>query len=336
MLVVARLRTVPRASWRSAVGSALAVVAGQPSLWLLGALGFAGRGGLVLLALPIIVVPTPIEMRLLVGSNLGSSGFSPAFYGMLAIGGALVALLAVAGLAAAAYAEMAAFERLAADPETAEQRKGRSAVTLENRPRRSLFAGLLLIQLTALAALALAAMPLAETLVRSAYDEVQRPGMGGSLYSRMLDDAGGPFFVLLAVLVLVEMVSAMASRRLLVASFGLSPSATGNFALPRALASAFGGALLQPLHSPLRTLLSLVAVWTASLAVLLPVGWAIQAVWLAVRSTYLGASSVSTPEAMIGLIIVTPALAGIWAMALLLAGFAAALRATIWSVEALH
>ncbi|MDQ3937451.1 MAG: hypothetical protein M3253_02080, partial [Chloroflexota bacterium] len=94
MLVVRGLRTAPRASWRSALGSALAVVAGQPSLWLLGALGFAGRGGVLLLAIPMLVLPTPIELRILVGSNLGSGGFSPGFYVVLAVAAAVLAVLA--------------------------------------------------------------------------------------------------------------------------------------------------------------------------------------------------------------------------------------------------
>ncbi|MDQ3937493.1 MAG: hypothetical protein M3253_02290, partial [Chloroflexota bacterium] len=233
-------------------------------------------------------------------------------------------------------AEMAASERLAHDPETMEQREGRAPLRLDGRQRRSLFGGLLLIQLMAVVVLAIAAMPLGQAVVDVAHEEVMRPGLGGNIYVRVLDGVREPFFVLLAGLVLVEMVAALATRRLLAARFGLSAAGARYVALPWAVAAAVGGALLRPLQSPLRTLGSLALVWLASLVVLLPAVWAIQIAWDAVRSTYLAAGLLAAPQGVVGLIVVTLALAAMWVIGLLLAGFAAAVRAAIWSTQALH
>ena len=46
----------------------------QSQLWLLGTLSFILRGGLVVMLLPIVVLPTQVEVRLMLGGNLGSSG----------------------------------------------------------------------------------------------------------------------------------------------------------------------------------------------------------------------------------------------------------------------
>ena len=55
VLVAPGLRTAAHPGWRAGVSTAVSAVARQPSLWLLGIVGFCLRGGILVLILPIIV-----------------------------------------------------------------------------------------------------------------------------------------------------------------------------------------------------------------------------------------------------------------------------------------
>lgn len=97
-----------------------------------------------------------------------------------------------------------------------------------------------------------------------------------------------------------------------------------------------GGALLSPLRRPVGTLATLLVVWLASLAVLLPVSWALGVIWDAVREAYLSPVGTGYAGAVATLAIVTLALCATWVGAVLLGGFVSALRAALWSAEGLR
>ena len=63
---------------RAVIGTAAAIVGGDPGLWLLGLAGFGARGGLVLLTLPVLTIPSPVLLSILFRSELGTSGRPPA------------------------------------------------------------------------------------------------------------------------------------------------------------------------------------------------------------------------------------------------------------------
>lgn len=313
------------------------MVAGQPSLWLLGALGFAARGGFLLLTATIFVLPTPVELRMLLGGNLGSTGFSPAFMDFVGAAVLVLGIIVLVALAVSAYVEMLSFERLARDAETSMQRDGREALQLNGAQRRSLVGQLFVVQLLALLVLALAAVPLMNQAVALAHEEILRPSLGGTIYVRVLSGLRDPLLLLLSALVFVELVSSLATRWMLVSRFGLGPadrSARAGFA--RRVAEALLAAFLRPLRRPIQTIAVLLLVWLASVAVLVPAGLAVAAGWRAVRSAYLAPGSAGDPQALLGLALVTIALAAVWCAALALAGFASALRASFWSVESLR
>jgi hypothetical protein len=314
------------------------VVIGQPALWLMGALGFTLRGGLLLLLASIVVLPTPIELRMLIGANLGSTGLTPGFIAFLAGGAVLLALLGLALLALLAYFELAAFERLVRDREVAGH-VGRRRLTLpEPAQRRTLLAGLVAIQLLALAALAVTALPLLNAAVALAHQEILRPSLGGTVYVRVLSGLREPLLVLLTGLVLVEMVSSLATRRLLVRGFGLGTSdpARGLLETAGALVQALAGSLFRPLRRPLSTLATLILAWGATLAVVVPLSWVLTAAWTPVRSAYLSPSVGADVQAISALMLVTLALSAIWLGAVLLGGLVSALRAALWSIDGLR
>jgi len=147
-----------------------------------------------------------------------------------------------------------------------------------------------------------------------------------------------PFFLLLAGLVLVELVSSVASRRLLLRSFGLSgtPLPAGMLGGVRSVPAAVVHGILRPLARPLTTLSTLLLAWAVSLAVLAPLTFGLGAAWNAVRAAYLSPGAASDGQALVGLALVTFALAAIWTGAVLLGGFASALRAALWSLDGLR
>jgi hypothetical protein len=312
-------------------------VISRPSLWLLGALGFTLRGGLVFLLSAMVVLPTPVELRILLGSNLGSAGLAPSFVALLGVAAALAVLLLLGVAAVLAYLELAAFERLVTSSETDEQRAGRTAIVPNGPARHWLVAGIFAVQLLAVGALALAAIPLVSAIIDVAYQEIIRPSLGGTIYARVLGGVREPLFVLVAAVVVVEMGSALATRRLLRRGFGLAsaPPARGT-AMLGAVAQALLAAVLRPLRQPVGTLATLLLVWLVSVAALVPLGWGIVTAWQSVRGTYLGVASFSDASAMVGVGLVTLALVVMWIMALLVGGFVSALRAALWSADGLR
>ncbi|HEY7600015.1 MAG TPA: hypothetical protein VH741_08815, partial [Candidatus Limnocylindrales bacterium] len=181
-IVHAGLRTAAHAGWRTAAVEAVARVLATPSLWLLGALAFLLRGGIVLLTAPVLVLPSPVALRLLIGDNLTSSGFAPGFYALVGAGAATLTGLVLLGLWLACYAELVSFE-------TFNRRFCRSAAE-----RRGLASAVFVIDLVALFALVGAALPLVAGAVDATYVEITRPSTGGGLYERVLGQLGGPLF----------------------------------------------------------------------------------------------------------------------------------------------
>lgn len=321
-----------RGGWRSEVGSAAAVVLGQPPLWLLGALGFALRGGIVLLTLPILVLPTQVEVRLLLGNNLGSTGFSAGFWGLVVAAGVIAGVVTLGIMLALANVEVSAFERLVDDPETAELRQWRTAARLAREQRRILIVHVASVQALTLMVLAVAAIPLILGITSATYDEIARPTSADSIYLRVLADVRETIAWFGVAVVLIEMVSARTSRALLVRATDLRVGAKPHrlWLLP-----AMGSAFSSIIRSPIRALVTEALVWGVSIAVLLPVLWAISICWEAVRGVFLTSLAFGDLQQDIGLAFVALALSGVFLSGLLLCGFASALRAAIRSVEAL-
>lgn len=321
------------------MAGALSVVVSQPSLWVLGALAFALRGGVVLLLASIVVLPTPVEIRMLLGTNLGSTGLAPGFVALLGVAAVIGVIALLTILAVLASLELASFERVVTHPDTDEQRRGRLPRRLAPGERRLVVGGLFAVQLLALAVLIVAAIPLANAVIAVAYQEIVRPSLGGTIYTRVLGGVREPLFLLIAALVLVEMLSSLAGRRLLVRAYGLAtvPPPRGILGTMAAVPLAIGAAIMRPLRRPGSTLATLVAVWLSSVAVLAPLAWGLSAVWQSVRGVFLGpAAGTSDADAMAELAIVTLALAAMWTMAMLVSGFVSALRAAMWSTDGLR
>ncbi len=325
-------RTAARPGWRSDLGSALAVVVGQPYLWLIGALGFTLRGGIVLLTLPIMVLPTQVEVRQALGTNLGSTGLTSGFWTLVAAGSAIAAVLVLVGLFALARLELAAFKRLVADPETAEQRAWRTASFASSRGG-GLISRPFLVQALTVLVLAVFGLPLATAIGQATLDEILRPSSSASIYLRVVGHVGQPLLLFLIALVVLEMLSARATRHILVRAAGLASDGAARRGSP---VVAFIHAAGRLLRSPLRTLRCAALGWLVSIVILIPSMWATSVAWQAARASFLSTTSLVDLLDYPGLVVVAVLLAAVFGSGLLLAGFASALRAGLWSVESLR
>lgn len=300
------------------MASAFAVVLAHPSLWLLGALGFAARGGIIVLAAVVVVLPTPVEVRMLLGDNLSSSGFSAGFMRSLVPIAVGIGLLVAAALVVAARAELAAFERFVGDPDAPAgfERGGERAGAVD---RRAVVGRLFVIQLAALVGLAAAAVPFVLTVQVATLDELLRPTPGGaSLYLRVISAARDPLVLFLGALLVIDMLAAFASRQVM--SRHLRPGVT----------------LASPLCRPLGALATSTLTWLTAAAVVVPAIWALDVGWDATRAAYLGERATVDLASLVWLAAVAVAFAALWAAAVLLAGFASAVRAALWSAESLR
>ena len=322
VLVVPGLRTVPQTGFRARLATALAVIAGQPRLWLLGASGFLLRGGIVVLIAPIVAVPTQVEIRLLLGDYLGTSGFTPAFYALL-IGAAVVASGVLIGVVLyLARVELAFFEAISSDDRVADQAGvWRPVVARTNAARGALFARLVTVQVWTVIALLVAALPLALATGEAAYAEVIRPSSSAPIHERVMSAVTMPLALFVAAFVAIEAFSAVVSRRLLIGrdtSVGLIRAATAG--------------LGRAIHSPLRTLAAAVSGWLIALVAVTPVVAIVLVTWQPVRRTFLSSvtfADVAEPRTLIAAVV----LAGAFVIGLVVVGFVSAVRSAIWTLD---
>lgn len=99
-----------RLPWGSVVTGAFVATLVRPASWAVGLAGFLAGGGLIVVAWPILVLPTPTGLQNALGGPVSSLVFRAPSSGLIAlivggIAGALVAL--VAGLLVGAWAERA-------------------------------------------------------------------------------------------------------------------------------------------------------------------------------------------------------------------------------------
>jgi hypothetical protein len=318
ILAAPGVRTLPRTSWRSRVVSAWTVVAREPQLWLLGALGFSLRGGIVLLILPILAIPTQVEVRLLIGDYLGSTGFTSSFWILIAGFSVGAALLTVAILLGLARLELRSFERIIGNHEVRAETELATTSSVGNR-RRSLFAKLFLTQVLACVALIACVAPIASLTVRAAYAELSLPSSSAPIYERVAGTVAEPVFFLLVAVVIVEMLSSLATREV--------------------LARAYGGRRVRrsrSWHAPLRVIGTSLVAWMATLVAVLPALWALRAAWTATRAAFLSSVSFADLADDAAMAAAALALSAAFVLALFLAGVASAFRSTLWSLTRLR
>lgn len=333
-LIAPGLRTDAEPGWRAGVAAAVSVAMGEPKLWLLGALGFAARGGLIFLALPIVTIPSPVVLSLIFRGQLSSAGLADGSVGVLTAAAVVSVVLIALALLAAAFADVAAFELLADDPETGDLRTDVAARRFDRRDRLRSVLTLASIQAVALAPAVLIAALVAARMEAAFLQELTSPSSFTTpLFLRVIGAASEPLVALGIALVGADLVYSLAGRAVLVTRAGLDHrGALGHRGTAR---SALGGALRLATR-PGRTVATALLAWPVTILVLTPVVWAAGVAWSGVRSVFLTTSGWSDPAVVPAVFLMTVIFAAIWVAAIILAGFASAVRAALWSADALR
>lgn len=292
--------------WWSGALVAAAVTLSRPGLWAVALAGFLGRGGIVLLALPIVVLPTATGIASAISQDVVSvalGGPNPGIYRLAAIAvGGFLAWLGLGWLVGAA-ADVALVRAVAA---TGDQ--GRPV-----RPRvlPRAFVARLLAHVPLVAVLVLSV----PAVIAATYHELILPGeLVTPLVVRVLRAVPVHVAAIAATWVLGETIGGLAVRRIVLGGRGVG----------RALAEAVALIVRRPAGSLLTTLLGLAAAVALLALPLVAVGTA----WGRLRFAL-------AADAFAGTIITRTILfVALFGGALVVAGFTAALRSALWTIEA--
>jgi hypothetical protein len=270
------------------------------------------RGGLIVLLLPIVVLPTQVEVRLLLGGHLGSSGFAPGFWLGLGAVTILTTGLVIVVLYALAWIEAAAFEQLARDPDA------EIAPTGDPNARvRDLF----VLESLTLIALLLATAPLAAALGQVTYDEILRPTSTAPVYDRVLAQVTLPLALLAVAVPVVDSLSAAMVRRLL---------------MGRSVGSAVSGSIGAVVRRPIRFLATSVVALLALAFVVVATDAALAIAWNATRAAFLRTTSIADMLTSVAPLLVAVLLAGVFMSGLAVCGYVAAFRNALWTLTSLR
>jgi hypothetical protein len=299
--------------WTTVALGAVVVTLVRPAAWAVGLAGFLAGGGLLLMAAPIVVLPTPTGIQNALGSPVSTLvvGTPSASMVALIVGGTLgVLALAAAGLVAGAWAERAgmgitleaAEDEALLDP----------APDLDGAPGTWRVAIVRLLGLLPVIAVAIVAW---QPLYDAAYHELVLPDdLAAPLGIRVLRDVPGIVAALVAAFLAADAAAALGVRRLVYRR------------QPVLVAWLLGWADL--VRRPARALAT-AAFGLAVLAVLAgPALFAVAAGWGRVRDAMVHGTD---PAATLATVIVWVA---IWLGGLVLAGVGNAIRAAAWTLEA--
>ena len=365
MIVPPRGTTGAAGPGRGGTVAAVRAMLSSPSAWTVGAAGFLARGGLLVLALPILSLPTPVGVTLLVPPlGVTTSGLSPAFASeLLAAGGAIVVYLLVA-LLVAALGEDASYRRVV---DGAARRS--TAVTV---------ARLVGVEVLALLPAIVAAVVATARLVAVGEREYLLPSSTSVPFVvRVVQEAAASVIAVGLALVLADLLNALGSRAVLRRAYPSNGSASADpgadgpattiadpgadgpattIADPGADGSAttgpdamdpgatgrgtaitgtpaVDGRRTGPTRWPVavaRIVATWLATWLVTLASLAPGLLAVVLAWPLARDAYTATMS-RTPPGWPQLAGATVTLVAAWLAAILLAGAGSSIRALLWT-----
>ncbi|HUQ42961.1 MAG TPA: hypothetical protein VM451_00920 [Candidatus Limnocylindria bacterium] len=293
-----------RASWPASMWSALAASLGRPDWWALALAGFLVRGGLLLLILPIVSLPSPASIANLVAptiESLGLGGLTPERGAAAVLIAASAALLVAIAGTAGAWFDAALLRETTADEDLA---VGWSPT--DTSPR-----GAFGIRLAAHAPTLLLLGYAVVRLIYATYDELLSPGDPAvPIVARVIGRAPETVVLVLLAWLAGESVGGLAVRR-----------------------HAAGIPTRQALGSSARQLVSRRGLATLVLttlvvgAVAAPFAWLVGNAWEHLRS-YL-AADVTDVQLGAALLVLVAA----WILGIAVLGAVLAWRSVAWTVE---
>lgn len=302
-------------SGAGALADALLVTLATPTTWPLALAAFLLRGGILVVALPIIVLPTPVGVGNAVGPTLTSIAFGSVPTELVVVIGSIVVgvliwLVAGGWLAAGLEAEGA---RIVGRDEDVVALRGPEA-TPGGRPADRHLAGRIL------AARLLASLPLGVVLATGSvrlvfvtYRELASPlDVATPILVRVLRGSPEVVIAIVVAWMVAEIVGALAARRITLAGAGVGG------ALRHAVATC--------VRHPVSTLVRFCVPTLVLFLVLVPSALAAAAAFDAIGAVLGGRSD------PIGILVGVIVFVTLWAVGLLLASVVCAWRAAIWTV----
>jgi len=297
--------------------AALPVTLATPATWPLALATFLVRGGVILILLPIVVLPTTVGLGNVIGPTLTVIAFGsvPAqvIVAGVAVGVIALAWLVVGGWLAAAL-EAEGSRIVARDEVVAALGSTRmSPVDAAATSSRSVAARVLVARLIACVPLALVVALGSIRLVFVTYRELTSPiDVGTPIVLRVLRGSPEVVVAVIVAWTFAEIVGAVAARRITLADARVG--------------QALAGGLSVVVREPLSSLARFVIPTVVLLVILVPAAVAASSTWEAVGSV-LGDTSEPVP-----LVLTVVAFVGLWAVGLVLVAVVCAWRAAIWTV----
>jgi hypothetical protein len=288
---------------------------GSPTAWLAGSAGFLARGGVLVLALPVLTLPTPVGVSLLVPPlAVTTSGVSSVLAPELIAAGLVLVVFIGLMLVLAALAEAIQFEQaLKLLPST--------GFPGPHPPMAGTMGRLIGVEVAALLPAVLVAVLALQQLAAVGEQEYLLPSSTGVPYvERVLQGTAVPLAGVGLCLLLADLLNAAASRWVLRRAYvrGLPPS----------------DAAARPVAHGARGLGRVAGTWALTWLVtqvtLAPSIAAIEVAWSVARDTYT-ATTRSTPPPLASLLAAAVALGAAFAAAVLLAGLGSAVRSMLWT-----
>jgi hypothetical protein len=292
-------------TWRSSMLASFLAALGRPDWWSMALAGFLVRGGIVLVLLPIVTVPTPAQLATAFSpavSQLAFGGLTPVVLLGIVAGSIVVLAVVAAGGLAGAWLDREQLSSAAIDDEL-----GVDWTPLPTSLREALSVRLA-AHLPTLAALAYATF----RLVGATYDELTSPGdIAVPIVLRVVGRAPETVLFLVAGWLVGEAVGGLAVRHLAAgATFGASLRRGARQLLTRRALATFG-------------LMSVELV-----AVVAPFLLAVSRAWQQLRDILLVPS---VDPLLVGAALLV--LVASWILGLAVIGAALAWRATAWTAE---
>ena len=289
----------------------------HPFLLVLGVIGFALRGGIVLLAVPILVLPTAVEVRFLIGNGLGTSGLEPGFFlGVAALSVATLGL-ALLVLYVIARCELASFTRYVNSTGDSDAHAWLPPGRLLADHRSVVTMRIFIVEAVALLAVLLCAVPLAAAAGQATLQEILLPSSSAGIYTRILNDVSAPLVGWIAAIVVIEALSAIAARRVLARAFGLKP-------------------YFRMSHRPLRAVVVALIGWLLFMGALAICFVALTLAWQVVESVFLSTGLSGGLREIVSAVLIAVVFGGLFTAALALCGLVSTVRAGLWTLASLR
>ena len=291
--------------------AALLVTLATPATWPLALATFLVRGGIVLVLMPIVVLPTAVGL----GTTFGPTLLTVAFGAIpiqvivvaVSVGICLLLWLVVGGWLAAAL-EAEGSRIVASDEEV-----GVPAIGLAVRPAGRVAARILVARLIALVPLGAVLALGSIRLVFVTYRELTTPiDVDTPIVLRVLGGAPEVVIAVIAAWMLAEILGAVAARRIAIAGAGVG--------------TALRHAVWVLLHEPLSSLARFWLPTFVLVIVLVPSALAATSAWGTVGSV------LTDEDDPIRLLVTVVAFVGLWIVGLLLTAVVCAWRAAVWTV----